>query len=127
MRSWVLRYLKRGAVLLGVIGITLIAVHIYGTQRGPALELWHTYVPEELSAEEIDCAGWSRYLAAEQANFDEVRAEVTAKLEVEDRIPVNRYFEGSPVHPGHFAQDWNRSYVLEPDGLRSAGRWCCRA
>jgi hypothetical protein len=90
-------------------------------QRGPPLELWHTYVPEEMSAEEIDRADWSQYLAAEQANFDEVRAEVTAKLEVEDRIPVNRYFEGSSIHPGHFAQDWSRSYVLEPTGTPVGG------
>jgi alpha-beta hydrolase superfamily lysophospholipase len=69
-----------------------------------------------MSPDELDRADWNRYLVAEQAIFDDVRAEVTAKLEVEDRIPVNRYFEGSPVHPGHFAQDWNRSYVLEPDG-----------
>jgi len=45
-----------------------------------------------------------------------VRAEVTQKLPPEDRIPVNRYFEGSPIYPGQFSQDWNRSYVLEPDG-----------
>jgi alpha-beta hydrolase superfamily lysophospholipase len=112
----VLRCLKRGAVLLAVIAITLIAVRIYDTQRGPPLELWHTHVPTEMSPDELDRADWNRYLVAEQAIFDDVRAEVTAKLEVEDRIPVNRYFEGSPVHPGHFAQDWNRSYVLEPDG-----------
>jgi alpha-beta hydrolase superfamily lysophospholipase len=69
-----------------------------------------------MSPDEIDRADWRRYLAAEQTIFDDVRAEVTAKLEVEDRIPANRYFEGSSVYPGNFAQDWNRSYVLEPDG-----------
>ena len=31
-------------------------------------------------------------------------------------MPVNRYFEGSPIYPGHFADDWNRTHVLEPDG-----------
>jgi hypothetical protein len=116
VRSRVLRYLKRGAVLLGVIGITLIVVRIYDTQRGPPLELWHTYVPSEMGPDELDDADWGRYLAAEQTIFDGVRAEVTAKLDVDDRIPVNRYFESSPVYPGHFAQDWNRSYSLEPDG-----------
>ena len=116
MRSRLLRYLKRGAVLLAVIAITLIAVRIYDTQRGPPLELWHTYAPPELETDQIESADWSRYLAAEQATFDAVRAEVTAKLDPGDRIPVNRYFDGSPVYPGRFAQDWNRSYVLEPEG-----------
>ena len=32
------------------------------------------------------------------------------------RVPGNRYYDGSPIYPGHFAQDWNRSYILEPDG-----------
>jgi alpha-beta hydrolase superfamily lysophospholipase len=116
MRSRVLRFLKRGALLLAVIAITLIAVRIYDTQRGPPLELWHTYAPEEMSVGELDAADWRRHLAAEQAIFDEVRAEVTAKLDPEDRIPVNRYFDDSPVYPGRFQQDWNRSYLLEPEG-----------
>ncbi len=48
--------------------------------------------------------------------FDEVRTEVTQKLEPDERVPVNRYFEGSPIYPGRFADDWNRTHVLEPDG-----------
>jgi alpha-beta hydrolase superfamily lysophospholipase len=56
------------------------------------------------------------YLKAEEAVFDAVRTEVTQRLPEEDRVPVNRYFEGSPIYPGHFKQDWNRSYILEPDG-----------
>ena len=31
-------------------------------------------------------------------------------------MPGNRYFAGSPIYPGKFAQDWNRSYVMEPAG-----------
>jgi len=116
VRSRLLRYLKRGTVLLAVVAITLIAVRIYDTQRGPPLELWHTYAPPELDTDELERADWSGYLAAEQAIFEAVRAEVTAKLDTDDRIPVNRYFEDSPVYPGRFAQDWNRSYVLEPVG-----------
>jgi alpha-beta hydrolase superfamily lysophospholipase len=116
MRTRVLKLLKRGALLLAAILITLIGVRIYDTQRGPPLELWHTYAPPEMSADAIDQADWGQYLAAEQAVFDDVRTEVTAKLDAAERVPINRYFEGSPVYPGHFAQDWNRSYVLEPEG-----------
>ena len=73
-------------------------------------------MPVELSAEELDRDGWIEYLKAEATIFDDVRAEVTRKLPPEDRIPVNRYFDGSPIYPDSFPQDWNRSYVLEPDG-----------
>jgi alpha-beta hydrolase superfamily lysophospholipase len=112
-----LRIVKRAALLAAVVLVTLLAVRVWQTERGPPLELWHTFAPLELSAEEIDAADWSAYLAAEQAVFDEVRSEVTAKLDPPDRTPVNRYFTDSPVYPGRFVQDWNRSYVLEPDGV----------
>jgi alpha-beta hydrolase superfamily lysophospholipase len=116
VRSWVRRFLKRAAVLLAAIVVTLTGVRIYDTQRGPPLELWHTYAPPELSADGLESADWRQYLTAEQTVFENVRAEVTARLDTEDRVPVNRYFEGSPVYPARFAQDWNRSYVLEPEG-----------
>ena len=45
-----------------------------------------------------------------------MRTEVKRRLPERDRVPFNRYFEGSPVYPGRFARDWNRSFVLEPDG-----------
>jgi alpha-beta hydrolase superfamily lysophospholipase len=112
----VLKILKRWAVLLAISAITLLAIRAYDSQRGQPLEPWHTYVPHELSVKELDHVGWTEYLKAEDAVFEGVRSEVTRKLDPEDRIPVNRYFEGSPVYPGHFSQDWNHSYVLEPDG-----------
>jgi alpha-beta hydrolase superfamily lysophospholipase len=112
----VLKILKRWAVLLAISAITLLAIRAYDSQRGQPLEPWHTYVPHELSVKELDHVGWTEYLKAEDAVFEGVRSEVTQKLDPEDRIPVNRYFEGSPVYPGNFSQDWNHSYVLEPDG-----------
>lgn len=111
-----LRILKRGALLLAVSTITLLAIRAYDSQRGKPLEPWHTYVPQELSVKELDHAGWTEYLQAEDAIFESVRAEVTQELDPEDRIPINRYFDGSPVYPGHFSEDWNRSYILEPVG-----------
>jgi alpha-beta hydrolase superfamily lysophospholipase len=44
------------------------------------------------------------------------RKRDAAKLPPDARGALNRYFEGSPVYPARFAQDWNRSYVLEPAG-----------
>ena len=45
-----------------------------------------------------------------------MRTNVTQKLDPEDQVAANRHFEGSPIYPGHFATDWNRSYILEPEG-----------
>lgn len=117
MQIRMLRILKRGAVLLGAVLIVLLALRTYDALRGPPLEIWHTYVPDELTMEEMDSSDWDTYLASENEIFDEVRAEVTQKLDAEDRVPINRYFEASPVYPEKFLQDWNRSYVIDPDGI----------
>lgn len=110
------RWLKWGAVALAVALATLLAVRAYDSQRGPPLDLWHTFVPHELSATEIDKSDWSQYMAAEAKAFGEVRAEVTERLEPQARHAGNRYFADSPVYPGRFARDWNRSYVMQPEG-----------
>ncbi|WP_341988994.1 alpha/beta hydrolase [Azorhizobium sp. AG788] len=111
-----LKLLKRLSILGFAMALTVFAVRIYDTQRGPPLEPWHTYVPQELTIPEMDRADWASYLATEQRLFDAVRGEVTEKLPPADRLPINRYFDGSPIYPPHFQQDWNRSYVLEPQG-----------
>ena len=107
MLAWAL------VALLLVAGVGL-GVRSYRALQGPPLQPWHTFVPDEMQAAELDAADWSRYLAQEQAIFDSVQANVTRRLDPDARVPYNRYFEGSPVFPPHFAQDWNRSYVIEP-------------
>jgi hypothetical protein len=42
--------------------VTLLAYRAYESQRGPPLQLWHTHVPHELTAAEIDKADWKSYL-----------------------------------------------------------------
>jgi alpha-beta hydrolase superfamily lysophospholipase len=107
--------LKRGTALLAVALLTILAVRVFDKERGPPLQPWHTHVPVELVGAALTAADWSRYIAAEDATFEDVRENVTQKLEGAARNPANRYFEGSPLHPARFAHDWNRSYVLEPD------------
>ena len=116
MRVKALKWTKVAAGLLGIALLTFFAVRVYDTQRGLPLEPWHTYVPHEMRVEKLQGADWTQYLAAEATIFDDVRREVSQKLEADDRVPSNRYFDGSPVYPAHFAQDFNRSFVLEPEG-----------
>ncbi|WP_145513412.1 alpha/beta hydrolase [Yersinia massiliensis] len=110
------RWIKRIILVLVVISVTILAIRIYDTQRGPKLELWHTFVPHEMRAAEIDKASWADYMKAENNIFDEVRKNVTEKLEPRTEIPLNRYYSGSSIYPPSFKNDWNRSYILQPDG-----------
>jgi hypothetical protein len=116
MRTTAIRWAKRLIALLIVAAVTLLAVRVWDTQRGQPLHIWHTYVPHELSAQELDAADWTKYLEAEARIFEDLRQKVSQTLDPEDRVPVNRYFTGSPVYPADLAQDWNRSYSLEPSG-----------
>lgn len=93
------RWIKRIVLVLVVISITILAIRIYDTQRGPKLELWHTFVPHEMRAAEIDKASWADYIKTENNIFDEVRINVTEKLEPSTQVPLNRYYSGSAIYP----------------------------
>jgi alpha-beta hydrolase superfamily lysophospholipase len=116
MRRRIVRLLRRAALLGFVIAATLLVVRAVDSQRGPPLNLWHTYVPDEVRGDDLDHLNWVGYLAVEARVFQAVRSEVTDKLSDEEKSPDNRYFAEAPINPDHFAQDWNRSYVLEPQG-----------
>ncbi len=116
IRGVVLRWTRRLALLVAIVAVTLLVGRIVQSERGPRLEPWHTFIPDEPHAAEIDRLDWNSYLAAEARVFAAVRKEVTDRLDEQDRTPDDRYFADSPVYPGHFVQEWNRSYVLEPDG-----------
>ena len=104
--------------LVGVLSVVTVfaTVRAVGSLDGPPLMPWHTYVPEELDADALDATDWAVYLAAERRIFDAVRAEVWERVPEETRAANNRFYPASPLNPGNFAHDWNRSYVLEPDG-----------
>jgi alpha-beta hydrolase superfamily lysophospholipase len=116
MRRKIIKGIKWASILLAVVAITFFAIRVYAAQRGPPLSRWHTYVPHDVKAKELDASDWDHYLAREAKIFDDVRTEVTEKLTPDERVPTNRYFDGSPIYPPHFTQDFNRSYVLEPSG-----------
>ncbi|MBO9353767.1 alpha/beta fold hydrolase [Bordetella petrii] len=112
------RRLKQAFKILGLVLaamlLTLLGVRIYTIHQSPPLSAWHTYVPDELRADQLDQMSWAQYLAHEERLFAQVRQHVSAKLEPEEEVESNRYFEGARVNPEHFAHDWNRSYVLTP-------------
>ncbi len=94
----------------------MLAFFAWDSRRGPPLEAWHKYVPPEVKAAQVDGMTWAQYVAAEDTLLQQVYAAVTQRLGSAEQVPFNRYFEGSPVYPGHFTTDWNRSYTLEPEG-----------
>ncbi|MEP9379696.1 alpha/beta fold hydrolase [Aquabacter sp. CN5-332] len=110
-------FLKRLVIFVALAVVALLVFRTVDVLRGPPLELWHTYVPREPSIAEIDQSDWAGYLATEARLFADVKANVTDKLPPQERTPLNRYFSSSPIYPERFAQDWNRSFEIAPEGL----------
>ncbi|NMJ43656.1 alpha/beta hydrolase [Roseomonas sp. JC162] len=110
------RFMLRSAAVVVVLLLVVLALRVWDMQNGPPLGPWHTFVPEELDRDAVDRADWARWIAAEDSLFASVRREVSGRLGPEEQVATNRYFSGSPVDPDRFARNWNRSFVLEPDG-----------
>ncbi|WP_270934532.1 alpha/beta hydrolase [Falsiroseomonas oryzae] len=111
--AWLLRM---GALALGLFLAAFLVVRAVQVLHGPELRAWHKAVPPEPSAAELDRADWTAWLAAEDRAFAYARQQVTARLEPADRSPANRYDPDSPLNPTRFSTDWNRSFVLAPQG-----------
>ena len=116
MKKTVLKTLKCGALLLLGALSAFVAFRAYVAWRSPPLALWHTFVPAEMTARDMDAADWEGYLRHEAGIFAAVRAQVTEKLPPEDRVEGNRFYEGARIYPDRFRENWNRSYLMLPDG-----------
>jgi alpha-beta hydrolase superfamily lysophospholipase len=103
------------AVFASIVALVL-ALRVLQSERQPDLEPWHTWAPRELDDDELDGADWATWMAAEDAVFGAVDIHMREALEDSQRVAANRYFDGSPLFPGRFAQNWNRSYQLRPSG-----------
>ncbi|MGF6600289.1 alpha-beta hydrolase superfamily lysophospholipase [Paraburkholderia sp. GAS448] len=116
MRRTTLQVAKISVLIVVLLLISALGFRAWYSQRGPGLSVWHTYVPREMTIKEMDASDWNGYMVAENRIFNDVHTNVVEKLDAAARVPSNRYYEGSPVYPEHFAQNWNRSYILEPSG-----------
>ena len=116
MKTTLLTVLKTLLLLAIVLAVIFFAGRVAVTQRSSPLQPWHTFVPNELDVKQIDQATWSAYLQLENEIMAEVQAEVGQHVPADQRVTANRYFDGSPMHPSHFKPDWNRSFVLQPEG-----------
>lgn len=110
------RTLKYLLVAATAVALTFLGVRVFDSQRGPPLAPWHTYVPTEMTVEQLDHADWVAYLTHEDRLFKQITEQVTDSLDRDERVAINRYFVGSPIYPGRFAYNWNRSYELMPEG-----------
>lgn len=116
MTARLIKLIKLFVIIVAAVVVTIFAVRAYDARRGPPLELWEKFVPDELDVAAIDATDWAGYLKAEDEIFASVKREVTDVLPEHAKIASNRFFAGSPLYPESFATNWNRSFELDPQG-----------
>lgn len=121
MHARIRKMLRRIGITIGIVLATILFVRSFDAWRSPPLKLWHTQIPHELDANDIDAADWETWVVAENSAFADVQREVIDALPAGDQIPHNRYFAASPINPQRFAQNWNHSFVLTPVGTPRGG------
>lgn len=113
-KLWLLRLVKVAAVVLA----TIVLVRAFDARSLPGIRVWHQEAPRsEMKAAELDGMTLPEYLGREAQVFRETRA-IEGRIAPEDRTPANRYFAGSPMNPGRFPQDWNRTFEAVPERIR---------
>jgi alpha-beta hydrolase superfamily lysophospholipase len=117
MRRALTRWLRRGLLGGGLLLLALLAWRIWDSERGPPLEPWHSHVPrQELLGSALARADWTTWLAAEARLFAELEETVMQPAGAAAPGGLNRYDPDSVACPCRMPRDWNRSYVLEPEG-----------
>lgn len=116
-----MKQLTKNILWRGFLTVVLALCVIWGVMafrawRAEPLQLWHTFVPREMSVTAIDAADWRTYTEHEERLFEDVRENVTLRLPEEARVLMNRFYEASLVYPPRLAHNWNRSYILLPEG-----------
>jgi len=125
MKFTILKILgTKGLGILKVLALLaagcLLAVLVWRSYKaftGEPLELWHTYQPAEMSKHELAKADWQAYVEHEAKLMESVRENVTRKIKPGEADPANRYHPDSPLNPDRFAVNWNRSFVMMPQGV----------
>jgi alpha-beta hydrolase superfamily lysophospholipase len=99
---------------------TVVLIYALQARRLSDLQPWHTHAPHmEMTAADIgDDFTLAQYLERERALFEETRTMLQGAVAVQDQVPGNRYWDGSPNYQWKFPTDWNRSFELVPDQIK---------
>ena len=92
--------------------VVLVIVFIAYMERRPDLGVWHlTQLDQEFTAAS-GVSTFTDYLALEQRLFDQLDAQVYAKIPDDERRLINRYNRNSLSDPARWEPNWNRSFEL---------------
>ncbi len=107
---------RLGLILLGAF-LALAVTYVAKGPRKADLKAWHRWSPEgEYRAGKGAPQTFAEYRSLEVRLFTEVRAHFAERDQPQGS--VNRYNESSALCPWRFADNHNRSFLLEPSEIR---------
>ena len=120
-----LRKLLRHVLWIGFYGsvgvvLTLLVVFVLYLNNRPDLSVWHLAELDEEFTEDSGVETFKEYLALEDRLFKQLDELVYAKIEPEQKGPINRFNRGSLSDPERWTRNWNRSYELPVKSPRAA-------
>ena len=124
MTALLLRLLRRTLVWAVVAVGAIVLFRAWDSQRGAPLEPWHTYVPADMHATEIDKSDWAAYLRHEEAIFRDVRREVVDKVAGTPPVRSIATLPAARSIPATSSRTSTAPTSSSPTARRSA-RWCC--
>lgn len=110
------RLLRKTLTALAVLLLVFLIGRIYQSEQGPSLHLWHRWVADEMTPDEMERASFADYQRHEARLFQEMKIHLNEALSDEEKTGLNRFSPTSAVYPARFATDWNRSFILMPRG-----------
>ena len=120
MSKKIFKLVRYALITFFVLFALLVAGVAFRLFYVPPLQPWHSYVPVELTAAEMDRADWQEYIDRENKIFDAITREVSLQIPDSEKTSLNRYYEGSLVYPPHFKENWNRSHLFIPEKPKGA-------
>jgi len=117
MLRWLGRTVSSLLMALLLVGL---GFYLHFLWAGPELKPWHRvrftaeFTASDYAAGRVTTL--AQYRAREQLLLDQVRTDITQRLVAADRLPYNRFNPGSLSDPNVWAFNWNRTFVLQPEG-----------
>lgn len=112
--------IKHVSLTLLAVLILFLGVRVYQTERGPDLQLWHTWHGEEMSAKTLESATFAQYQAHEARLFDALKVEISDKLGAETS---KRRSTATGPEAGFILSSLRRTEIVHSSCCRRGAAW----
>jgi len=111
VKRWLVRAFWAAVLVFATV---VIGGAVDARRRLPDLETWHSHVPADATASDLESATLADYLRREETVFRDVHDRIERTSAGSASPPANRYDSRSRSHPSRMGSDRNRTYEIVP-------------